>query len=369
MVNKSISINNAWNMLKTLYKELNGRKFKGIDITGIEEIDSLYSLIIARWCASLAKEGLYKEYITIEDEEMSSPRGQINVQESISRQTMMRGTLVCSYDELSEDIYINHVIKGTLQYLLVCDKVSKEQKLEIQKTMQMFNGVSYVDITKVHWADIKFNSSNIRYKHLLEICKTLISEHRVEQSLGLNDDKRLFILFKKQLYPWLASRYGAGSSEEMGSIDTDIVEPYEKPFIKPELESPVELAINKVQKMVIIRTEEMALVICIRLIDEMILDDNKLYRMHEDNFAYHLRDYETEFKVKTSGCILYVNTDRNKLNLEPITVSEVGGHYMIGTLKIDIHDQWRFIINKIENVYKYFIERTRNKRKAASLQK
>lgn len=359
IINNNRAIENAWNMLKTLYRELSGKRFRSMDITNITDLDSLYSAVIARWCASIAKEGLYKEYIEIEDEEMTSPRGQINVQASIARQSRSRGMLVCSYDELSENIYINHVLKGTLQYLMYMENVNKEQKKEMEKTMQMLNGVEYTDIAKVHWENIKFNSSNIRYKHLIETCKTLVSEHRLMKTLDLNDDKRLYILFKKQLYQWLFNKYG----------EEDTIEHYDRPFINVDVEPPVDITINKKQRMVVVKTEDLALIIMVRLIDEMILDDNKLYRIHEENFAFHLRDYETDYKIKTCGCILYINTDKGKLNLDPITASEVGGHFMIGMLTADIHDQWRFVTNKIENIYKYFIGKAKNRKKVAALQK
>jgi hypothetical protein len=36
---------------------------------------------------------------------------------------------------------------------------------------------------------------------------------------------------------------------------------------------------------------------------------------------------------------------------------------MVGETTIDIFDQWRFIANKLDDVYKYFVERDKNRRK------
>ena len=118
MRSNSRAVENTWEMLKTLYKELKHKKFSTLDITSVQTIDDLYALVLVKWCTSLAKEGLYKEYVVVENEELSSPKGQINIQESIARQTMSRGTLLCSYDELSDNIYLNHILKGTLQYII-----------------------------------------------------------------------------------------------------------------------------------------------------------------------------------------------------------------------------------------------------------
>lgn len=350
MINKNRSIENALSMLQYLYSELRTKRFKDMDISNIDKLDDLYGLVISTWCASLAKEGLYKEYITHEDEEMSSPQGQINIQESVLRQTMSRGTLICSYDELSEDVYLNHVLKGTLQYLLYDEDIDKLVKTEIQKTMQLFNGVGYVDINYVQWKTIRFNNSNIRYKHLVEVCKTLLSEHRLKKSIGLDDDTRLYILFKKQIIKYFTVKYG----------DEDLVETYEMPFTL-ENESPFETHINKTQKMVAIRTQDRALVVMVRLQDDAAREDPTIPRKRLYEFVSYLREYKKEHKLKTAGALIYVNTNRKRLNLDPINVNNVND-YMIGETIVDIHDQWRFVANKIDDAYKFFIQRGKNKK-------
>lgn len=350
MINNNRTIENAYNMLKYLYDELRSKRFKTLDISNIKTIDNLYGLVIARWCASLAKEGLYKEYITRENEELPSPIGQINIQESINKQTRLHGMLICSYDELSEDIYINHVLKGTLQYLLYADNVDKDVKVDIQKTMQLFNGVRYVDIKEVHWKDVKFNNSNMRYKHLLELCQNLVMEHRLEKQLGLDDNRRLYILFKKQLFKYLKIRYG----------EEDEVNTFEMPYTL-ESESPFETYLNRAQKMISISTDKKALVILIRIQDEQMKRDTTLQRQRLYELVKYLREYKKNNKIKTAGCIMYINTDKNKLNLDPISINMIND-FMIGETIIDIHDQWRFIANKIDDAYKYFIAKEKNKK-------
>lgn len=345
------NVENAWEMLKYLYHELRTKKFQAMDISKCKTLDDLYALVISTWCTALAKEGLYKEYVTIEDDELTSPRGQINIQETIARQSMKRGTIVCSYDELSEDIYLNHVLKGTLQYFLYNNSIDKLVRLEIQKSMQLFNGVGYVDIKYIKWKDIKYNNSTIRYKHLLEMCKTYLDEHNLIKNDNLSDDDRLYILFKKQLTKYLNIKYG----------EDDIVESFDMPFTFDN-EPKFDKEVFKQQKMIAIRTEKEALVVMIRLQDDKMLKEPKLPRMRIDEFVNYLREYKKNNKVKVAGTIVYVNTNAGRLNIQPITVNSVGD-YMIGETTVDIHDQWRFIENKIDDAYKFFIEREKNRNK------
>lgn len=351
MVNNNRQVENAYNMLQYLYDELKSKRFKTLDITDIKTLDELYSIVISRWCASIAKEGLYKEYVEIEDEELTSPKGQINIRESISKQTYLRGTLICSYDELSDDIYINHILKGTLQYMIYNNTARQEVKNEILKTLQLFNGVSYIDITKIHWRDVKFNNNNIRYKHLIEMCKSLVDEHRLEKTLNVDDDKRLYILFKKQVLKWFRLRYS----------DTETVDLFERPYTMIENEPDFEVQISKYRELLVIRNIDSAVLINIRLQDEKILDNPRLPRLQLEEFVRDLRDFKKQYSVKVSGCLVYINTNKNKLNLEPMSINSVN-NYMIGEMVVDINDQWRFIENKLSEIYTYFIQRNKGRK-------
>lgn len=349
MINNSRTIENVLNMLKYLYSELNTKKFNNLDISDIPDLDNLYALVISHWASAIAKEGLYKEYVEVMNEELTSPKGQINIQQSIVLQTRSRGTLICSYDELSDNIYINHVLKGALQYIVFDEVICKRVKTEAKKALQMFNGIDYVDINHIHWKDIKYTNNNIRYKHLIEVIHSVITERKLVSAGILDDEKRIYLLFKKQLVQWLEKEYG----------DEDTVSIFEQPF-DVDIEPQFEVKINKVQKLVVISTGERALVICIRLQDELVLGDATVGKRHLDVLTRHLREYNRRYKIKPFGCILYVNVDKTKLNMQPITINSVAD-FMVGEQVVDIHDYWKFIANKVNDCYKYFILRGKNK--------
>ena len=338
-------------MLKYLYSELRSRRFNDVDVTSLESLDELYAVVITKWCENIAKEGLYKEYITIENEELSSPRGQINVQESIIQQSLTRGKLICSYDEFSEDIYMNHILKGSLQYLSLNKDFNRDLQTKIAKTMQLYNGVGYTDITNIKWKTIKYTNQNIRYKHLIEMCHTMVDEQRLKITTDMTDDDRLYLLFKKQLIKWYQKEYG----------DEDIVEIMLVPW-ELDVEPKFEVKSNKNNRLIIIRTETDALVIGIRLQNELFFEDPKLVKVFQNDMVRHLREVKDEYKLKTNGVMIYVNPDKTKLNLQPITMNNVDG-YMIGETVVDLHDQWRYIEVKLKDAYDYFIGRAKNKRK------
>lgn len=357
MINRNRSIENAWSMLRYLYFELANKKFDSLDISEIQTLDDLYALVLAKWCEVIAKDGLYKEYITVEDDELSSPRGQINFQATISQQTMTRGYVICSYDELSDDVFLNHVLKGTLQYFLYDPTIDKAVKLQVKKAMTLFNGIQYVDIEHVRWKDIKYNNQNIRYKHAVEVCKTLLNERKMEKQFGLDDNRRLYMLFKKQIMKYIQVKYGTDTDEE----DGDIISYFEQPYTM-ETESPFDTMLYKQQRMTVIKTERQALLILVRLQDEDMYDVSGLPRKRLEEMALYCREYQAEWGIKTAGCIAYVNIHKNQLNLQKMTINSIN-NFLIGETVIDIHDQWRFVTNKVDEAYRYFIQRDKNKHK------
>lgn len=351
MINNSRTIENVYEMLKYLYEELNSKRFKGLDISCIDNIDDLYALVISRWCASIAKEGLYEEYVEVDDEELTSPKGQINFQQSIVNNTLSKGSLICSYDELSRNIYMNHLLKGTLQYLLYYDNVADNTKLGIKKALQLFNGVDYTDIRTVHWKDIKFNSSNMRYKNLLDLCKNTVMEHDLVSKKLVDDNKRIYLLFKKQLMYFIKNKY---------KDEDTAVEVFETAY-NLEVDPPFEVKVNKHQQLLVIREEKYALLMCIRLQDEHMMDDRTLGRKHINEMVVNLRKYAETHKIKLYGAIVYVNTDKTKLNINPMTMHN-SGSYLIGETIVDLHDHWRFVCNKIDECYKCFILKNKVKK-------
>lgn len=340
---------NAFEMLKYLYPEIKSKRFGAIDLELCTSLKELYALVIATWCTSIAKEGLYKEYVTHEQEEMVAPQGNIDIQQTIIQQTQIRGALICNYDELSDDIYLNHILKGALYYYLFNSDINDKIKVVIQKAMQLFNGVSQVDLMSIKWKDIKYNNNTMRYKHLLEMCKSVVDESRLEKITEYKENEKLYVLFKKQILKYINTTYG----------EVDNVCIFEQSYTLDN-EAEFEKKIFKTQMMVAIKTDKNALVLIIRLQDEFAKKDIKVIKQRQEEFLGYLREFKKENKLKVAGGMIYVNTNPNNLNLKPMTTLVIDD-YSIGETVVDIYDQWRFITNKVEDIYKYYIAREKNR--------
>ena len=126
-------------------------------------------------------------------------------------------------------------------------------------------------------------------------------------------------------------------------------------------ESPFEIYITKTQKLVLIKSEDTAVLVMIRLLDEQMEKDTTIARQRLNEFVRHMREYKKDSKINVKGALIYVNINKNKLNLQPLNVNNVSD-YLIGEVIIDVHDQWKFIANKLDDVYLHFIQRVKNQK-------
>ena len=108
----------------------------------VKTIEDVYVITLCNVVNVIARRGLYKEYIRIEDSELISPKGRIDISKSVIKQTRLKGKLICSYDELSDNVLHNRIIKTVLLHMIYNKNVSKEFVYLIQKTLNNFNGLN-----------------------------------------------------------------------------------------------------------------------------------------------------------------------------------------------------------------------------------
>ncbi len=112
-----IRYQNIYHMLAYAFQVLNEQGYREVALEeDFENTAELLAAILCRGVAVQIKRGLMREYIVTE-EALSSPRGKIEVSESIKSMTVRKKQLVCSYDDFSTNAYNNRIIKTTFYFL------------------------------------------------------------------------------------------------------------------------------------------------------------------------------------------------------------------------------------------------------------
>lgn len=166
-----IRIQNIYYMLAYAFQVLHEQGYKDVATEDFENTAELLSAILCRGVSVQIKRGLCRQYITNE-EPLGSPRGKIEIGESIKTQAIRKKQLVCTYDEFSVDAYTNRIIKTTMMLLLRAN-IAKARKKELRKLLICFDGVSVLDIHTINW-DIQYDRNNQTYRMIIEICYLVI---------------------------------------------------------------------------------------------------------------------------------------------------------------------------------------------------
>lgn len=156
-----------------------------IEVQSLESKDltELFSAVLARALGSLVKKGLYKEYIAHEDE-LGVIRGKINFSESLRKQSIRHAQVVCQYDEFSEDVIHNQLIKGTLRALLKVEDLSDKSKAGLRRVYPYFTNVSEMSLSSKMFRMPRLHQNNHQYGFILKICEFLYEQVLIQEGTG-----------------------------------------------------------------------------------------------------------------------------------------------------------------------------------------
>ncbi len=195
-----IPIRNIYYMLSYAFQVLSEQGYKNIGTEQFDNVAELCAAILSKGVSLQLKRGLGREYIE-NTESLSSLRGRIEISESIKTRSMLKRQLVCSYDDFSENSYMNRIIKTTMELLLHAD-IAKVRKKELRKLLVFFGNVDLLDVHTINWK-IQYNRNNQTYRMLIAICYLVVKGLLQTNSDGSTrlmdflDEQRMCRLYEK----------------------------------------------------------------------------------------------------------------------------------------------------------------------------
>ena len=195
-----IPIRNIYYMLSYAFQVLSEQGYKNIETEQFDNVAELCAAILSKGVSLQLKRGLGREYIE-DTESLSSVRGRIEISESIKTRSLLKRQLICSYDDFSENSYMNRIIKTTMELLLRAD-IAKTRKKELRKLLVYFGNVGLLDVHTINWK-IQYNRNNQTYRMLISICYLVIKGLLQTNSDGATklmdfmDEQRMCRLYEK----------------------------------------------------------------------------------------------------------------------------------------------------------------------------
>lgn len=315
-------------MLAYAFQVLNEQGYRNIATEDFENTAELCAAILARGINTQIKRGLGKEYIP-RTEALSSLRGKIDITESIKTQALQRKQLVCSYDELSVNSYMNRIIKSTVLLLLRAD-ITKARKKELRKLLVFFDDVDVIDLYSVNW-NMQYNRNNQTYRMLISICYLVVKGLLQTQSDGTKklmdflDEQRMHRLYEKFILEYYRKEYPqitANASQIPWQLDDDMS------AMLPVMQTDIMLSHG--EKTLIIDAKYYAHSTQIQY-DKHTLHSGNLYQI----FTY-VKNKEAELADRpheVSGMLLYAKTDED---IYPENAYRMSGNRIeVRTLNLD----------------------------------
>lgn len=328
-------------MLSYAFKVLNEKGYRKIETEDFENTAELLSEILIIGVSRQIKQGLVKDYIDV-SETTSSVRGKINITESINSQSFIKQKLNCTYDEFSENCYLNQILKSTMN-LLVKSDLTRERKKKLKNLLMYFRQVDLIDVKSINWK-IRFDRNNQTYKMLINVCYLAInglihSEKSGEDKLmEFLDDQQMSALYEKFLLNYFKREH-----------------PYiltHAPQIDWQIDKGYDVLLPKMKTDLTLEYENKILIIDAKFYTLNTLENYGKNIHHSSNlyqiFTY-VKNKEVELQgkdIEISGMLLYARTNQD---IQPDSDYVMSGN-RISVKTLDLNQDFEIIKNQLDKI-------------------
>jgi 5-methylcytosine-specific restriction enzyme subunit McrC len=226
-----IPISNLYYLLCYAWKRLDERDFVDIESTPFQNLPNLLARLLIGGVKRLLRQGFDRDY-TSRREDTRSPRGKIDISDSIKRALLLRNTVVCVVDDLSRDILHNQILRTTLYHLSRTREIDTTLSHELHSLFRQLEGVELIELRAAHFQRIHVHRNNAFYRFLLNVCELCFYALLADEKTGeyrfkdfVRDEERMRKLFQDFVYNFfdIEQREFRVSSERF-NWDTDFMD-------------------------------------------------------------------------------------------------------------------------------------------------
>lgn len=173
VTSRSGVIRNVYIMMAYAFRAIHST---GKDHFATENFDSLHDLlaeILLRGVGSQVKRGLHRDYRR-QSEELATVRGRVDIARTAATRSMVRGRLVCEFDEYELDTLHNRILKCAMVLLIRRSEASMVRKDALRRLLPYLDAVTLVAPVDIRWDQLSFSRSTASYRMLMGACELLV---------------------------------------------------------------------------------------------------------------------------------------------------------------------------------------------------
>jgi 5-methylcytosine-specific restriction enzyme subunit McrC len=339
---KGIFIKNIYYMLSYAYQSLRQKYFDEIETESFENVPDILAAILAIGISAQLKHGLSREY-TEEQDSLSSLRGKINIKESMRLKMRNDHRLVCCFDELSVNHYMNQILKTASLYLIHDESVQRKNKDALKKSILFFSKINQLEPSAINWHGFHYNRNNASYLMLMNICYMILHEllpttekgkYKLAAFLDDRDISKLYERFILEYYKKEFPQFNPTSKEiKWNTTGT--------PDFLPKMQSDTMLINgNDKRKKLIIDAKYYGKILQ-TWYDVDTIRSNHLYQI----YAY-VKNEDKDNNGLVDGLLLYAKTEDYKI---PNITYNLGGN-KISVRVLDLNKDFLDIRNQLDSI-------------------
>lgn len=338
-----IPIENIYYMLAYAYRSLTQSEMRSLATEQFDNIHDLFASILIKGVTTQVKRGLFKTYVLREDS-CTCVRGKICISESIRKNRITQGQLICQFDEFSENNALNQILKATMLLLVKHGRVKDENKKALRKLLLYLSNVENIKPSTINWGAISYHRHNSTYRMLINVCWLVIkgllltTNHGTQILASFLDDQQMHKLYEKFVLGYYKQEHPRLSAHA-AFIEWDIQEEDDRLFL-PIMKSDITLTFE--DKSLIIDTKYYGHTLQTNgLYGGQSIISGNLYQI----YAY-VKNRDKSGSGKVSGMLLYAKTDEEVM---PNSDYCIGGN-LISVTTLDLSKEWETIRQQLDAI-------------------
>ena len=345
---KGILIKNIYYMLSYAFQTLKQQDYEKVAAEEFDKIYDLFAAILAKGVARQLKQGLYREYVPVQDE-LSVMRGKLNMSDTVRLKAQCSRRLACEYDNFSENNIYNQILKTTICRLVRTKEVDTKQKQALKKLLLFFGNIDLIQTDHIKWNQLIYQRGNKNYELLLNICHLTLkgllqTTEKGEFKLLSFSDEHMEMLFQRFVMEYYKQHHKE-LSPKAPKIDWNITDGHENSMIQ---------FLPKMQMDITLQSSDKTLIIDTKYYTSIMAENYKsTYRSaHLYQIFSYVKNMDTENTGKVSGLLLYAKTSEDNL---PDGSSVLIGSNRVGIEVIDLDRDFKDIAGQLENIINKYL--------------
>jgi 5-methylcytosine-specific restriction enzyme subunit McrC len=147
--------------------------------------ETLLEILIRIFCEKLTeavRRGMPRRYL-VEEEDLFALRGTLNLPRQFTRHAANPSRLACRFDELSDDIALNRIMKATIAHLFRMSRSSANLQ-RLRELAFIYAEISTVPVPALRWEEVVMDRTNRPWQDLFGMARLFLHNRYQTTSAG-----------------------------------------------------------------------------------------------------------------------------------------------------------------------------------------